>query len=72
VRTLREEGCSTEKLGARNSARAMDDTAYQNLSKWDMLNSAGKKVPPGKYYAVARFYILWEPVIRLPFDIIGQ
>jgi len=70
VRTFREEGCSTEPLG-RSSARALEPV-FQYLASWDMKDDSGNTVPEGRYYAVARFYILWEPVIRLPFDIVSQ
>lgn len=65
VRTLRNEGCSTESLH-RSSAKSL---VYQNVLSWDMLKESGEMVPPGDYFAVSRFYILWEPVIRLPFSI---
>lgn len=67
VKTIREQGCSTEKL--KSTAKANYTDVYQYLATWDMKNDSGKTVPAGKYYATARFYILWEPVIRLPFTI---
>jgi hypothetical protein len=67
VRTIRNEGCTNEPLN--RSTMAKNAPVYQTLSVWDMRNDAGNAVPAGQYYAVARFSVVYEPVIRLPFTI---
>ena len=69
VKTLREEGCSTESLSDKRSTKKTGNEVYQTISTWDMKDNNGAAVPAGNYYATARFYILWEPVIRVPFTI---
>lgn len=66
VKTLREESCGTESLsGGRSSGRKFYDT----VEGWDMTDEEGNKVAPGQYYAVARFYVTYDPVIEVPFVI---
>lgn len=67
VRTLRNEGCTSEPLDRSTMGRKSPD--YQTLAVWDMKDDAGNAAPAGQYFAVARFYIVWEPVIRLPFTV---
>lgn len=67
VKTIREEGCSNEPL--KKSLKRSFVDVYQTLETWDMTDNYGNKVPAGKYYATARFYILWDPVIQIPITI---
>lgn len=67
VKTFRNEGCSSEEIG-RHSSKTVE-TVYQVAYDWDMTDDNGEKVPKGQYYATARFYIYYEPVIHLLFTI---
>lgn len=67
VKTFRNEGCSSESIG--RSAHKSVETVFQVAYGWDQIGDDGKKVAPGAYYATARFYILYEPVMHLPFEI---
>lgn len=66
VKTLREEGCTTENV-AKFAARRQ---VYDHLATWNRLDDKGDPVAPGRYNAVARFAILYDPVISVPFQLI--
>ncbi|MEW5947217.1 MAG: hypothetical protein AB1742_13555 [bacterium] len=66
VKTFRDYGCTPEGL-----FRAPEGyrTRYEYGAAWDMRDNAGSPVPEGKYFAVARFYVTYCPVIKTEFAI---
>jgi len=66
VKTIRHENCSPTPL-----FRSVDGfTPVYNYSySWDQKDDGGDAVPRGDYTAVARFYILYCPVLKVDFTI---
>ena len=66
IRTFRQEDC-----GAMALFRSHDgfNPVYNYIAEWDQQDNDGNAVPLGAYTAVARFYLLYCPVIRVPFEI---
>ena len=64
VKTFRDTNCSPMALF---SATDNYTPVFQYVADWDRRDDAGKPVLPGEYYAVARFYILYCPVIKVKF-----
>lgn len=65
VRTIREQGCGEPFLPP--GSREFDDAAvrYQTLAFWDLKDAAGAPVAPGTYTIYGRFYLYYDPVVRL-------
>ncbi len=67
IRTIREEGCG-EAFAPPNAAEALRPI-YQLLAFWDLRDSRGNLIPPGIYTIYGRFYIYFDPVVRVDIEI---
>ncbi len=65
VRTIREEGCGEPFLPS--AAPGRDDAAlkYQLRAYWDLKDDRGNTVVPGDYTIFGRFYLYYDPVVRI-------
>jgi hypothetical protein len=66
VKTIRDTNCSPEPL---YRAVAGYTPVFEYTTQWDRKDDNGAKVPPGDYTAVARFYIIYCPVLKINFKI---
>ncbi len=66
VRTFQDRNCSPAPLFRRTQGY---HPVYQYCAGWDRRDDGGNAVPPGKYTAVARYYILYCPVLKVTFEI---
>ena len=69
VRTIRNEGCGAPFLpGAAPDA---EDAAlkYQLRAFWDLRDDSGALVPSGDYVIYGRFYLYYDPVVKLPITV---
>ena len=66
VRTFQNRDCSPTALYRTTPGY---HPVYQYCTEWDRKNDSGQAMPAGKYTAVARFYILYCPVIKVEFTI---
>ncbi len=71
VRTIREEGCGEPFLPT--NAPGADDAAlkYQLRAFWDLKDDAGNPVPNGAYTIYGRFYLYYDPVVKLAIQVGG-
>jgi len=65
VKTLRFEGCGDLPFDLATGAAEALEPIYQYLTSWDLTDDTGEPVPPGPYVVAGRFYIYYDPVIRL-------
>ncbi len=65
IRTLRFEGCGDLPFEVEAGMADVRDPIYQYSTTWDRTDDAGAAVPPGSYTLAARFYIYYDPVVRL-------
>jgi hypothetical protein len=65
VRTLRFEGCGDLPFAVEAGMADVRDPVYQYSTIWDRKDDAGVAVPPGIYTLAGRFYIYYDPVVRL-------
>jgi hypothetical protein len=65
VRTIREEGCGEPFLPASAAEFAAEELKYQLLAFWDLHADDGTPVAPGTYTILGRFYLYYDPVVRL-------
>ncbi|MEW6441619.1 MAG: Ig-like domain-containing protein [bacterium] len=65
VKTLRFEGCGDLPFAMEAGALADFDPIYQYGTVWDRTDDDGQPVPAGVYAIAGRFYIYYDPVIRL-------
>jgi len=72
VRTIREEGCGEPFLP--NAAPGRDEAAlkYQLRAFWDLKDENGAAVPPGRYTIFGRFYLYYDPVVRIDVIVGGE
>ncbi len=66
VKTFRNSNCTPEAL---SRAIAGYTPVYEYTTKWDGKDDSGNAVAAGDYTAVARFYILYCPVLKIDFKI---
>jgi hypothetical protein len=66
VRTFQHNNCSPTPLFRRHEGYT---PVYDYGALWDQKDDNGNAVPPGEYTAVARFYILYCPVMKLKFTV---
>jgi hypothetical protein len=69
VRTIREQGCGAAFLAG--NAPGSEDAAlkYQLRAFWDLKDSNGAAVPSGSYTIYGRFYLYYDPVVKLPITV---
>lgn len=67
VKTFRNQNCTPEPLMRR--AVVGFKPVFEYTAQWDRKDDAGQPVPPGVYTAVARFYVLYCPVLKVNFTI---
>jgi hypothetical protein len=65
IRTLRFEGCGDLPFAMEAGRADVRDPIYQYSTIWDRTDDAGVAVPPGSYTLAGRFYIYYDPVVRL-------
>lgn len=67
IKTFRNQNCTPEPLF--RSAVVGFKPVFEYTAQWDRKDDAGQPVPPGGYTAVARFYVLYCPVLKVNFTI---
>jgi hypothetical protein len=69
VRTIREEGCGEPFLAG--AAPGSEDAVlkYQLRAFWDLRDQRGAAVPSGDYVIYGRFYLYYDPVVKLPITV---
>ena len=65
VRTIREEGCGEPFLPGAAPGRDEAALKYQLRAFWDLKGENGQPVPPGVYTVFGRFYLYYDPVVRI-------
>lgn len=72
LRTIREQGCGEPFVAP--GAPEFDDAVvrFQHKAFWDLRDDAGELLPPGTYSIVGRFYLYYDPVIRIAVTIGGD
>lgn len=65
VRTIREEGCGEPFLAPGAPEFADEAPRFQLKAFWDLKDDAGRPVAPGLYTVYGRFYLYYDPVVRL-------
>lgn len=65
VRTIREQGCGEPFLPAAAPGRDEAALKYQLRAFWDLKDESGQAVPPGRYSVFGRFYLYYDPVVRV-------
>ncbi len=65
VRTIREEGCGDPFIAAGAPGRDEAVLKYQLRAVWDLKDDSGMPVAPGTYAVYGRFYLYYDPVVRL-------
>lgn len=66
VRTFQDRNCSPTPLFRRTEGY---HPVYQYCAEWDRKDNSSNIAPKGKYTAVARYYILYCPVLKVSFEI---
>ena len=66
VRTFRDTNCSPEPLYRAVSGYK---PVFEYTAQWDRKDDNGDIVPPGDYTAIARYYILYCPVLKVNFKL---
>ncbi len=67
VKTFRNTNCTPSALFSSGSPTYK--TVFEYNAEWDQRDESGAPAPPGEYTAIARFYILYCPVIKVNFTI---
>lgn len=65
VRTMRQDGCGDPFLPAGATERADAVLKYQWLAFWDLKDDLGGVVSPGIYTILGRFYLYYDPIVRI-------
>jgi hypothetical protein len=65
VRTIREEGCGDPFIPAAAPGRDQETLKYQLRAFWDLKDEHGNPVSDGTYQIVGRFYLYYDPVVKL-------
>jgi hypothetical protein len=71
IRTIREEGCGEPFVPAGAPGRDEAVLKYQLMAFWDLKTDTGATVPPGDYTIYGRFYLYYDPIVRLPVRVIA-
>ncbi len=65
IKTLRFEGCGDLPLEGSAADLAYIEPLYQYATIWDMTDDNAHVAAPGSYTVAGRFYIYYDPVIKL-------
>jgi len=65
VKTLRFEGCGDLPFALEAGAPAEFSPIYQYSTVWDRTDDSGAPAAPGAYTVAGRFYIYYDPVVRV-------
>lgn len=65
VRTIREEGCGDPWMAPGAPGEDAETLRFQLEAFWDLKDDAGDVVEPGVYTIYGRFYLYFDPVVRL-------
>jgi hypothetical protein len=71
VRTIREEGCGSPFLPPNAPGAADAAVQYQLRAFWDLKDQSGAPVPSGAYVIYGRFYLYYDPVVKLPITVLS-
>lgn len=71
VRTIREEGCGSPFLASNAPGAADAALKYQLRAFWDLKDESGAPVPSGSYVIYGRFYLYYDPVVKLPITVLS-
>jgi hypothetical protein len=69
VRTIRQEGCGDPFLAPMAPGRDEAVLKYQLTAFWDLKDADGASVPPGDYTILGRFYLYYDPVVKLSIQV---
>src|SRR5262249_55524350 len=69
VRTIRQEGCGDPFLPAGAPGRDDAVLKYQLAAFWDLKDDARQTVDPGTYTIRGRFYLYYDPVVKLAIEV---
>lgn len=71
IRTIVEQGCGEpfQPTGAPSADKSV--LKYQMRAFWDLKDEFGQPVPPGVYSVFGRFYLYYDPVVRLDVTVTG-
>jgi hypothetical protein len=72
IRTIREEGCGDPFLADGAPGRDEAVLRYQLRAYWDLKDEQGNPVPPGRYAVYGRFFLYYDPIVRLGIDVLGE
>ena len=65
VRAIREQGCGDPFVAMGAPGRDEAALKYQLSAFWDLKDAAGETVPPGTYTIFGRFYLYYDPVVKI-------
>jgi Big-like domain-containing protein len=71
VRAIRKEGCGDPFLPAAALGREDAVLKYQLQAFWDLKDESGNPVPPGTYTIYGRFFLYYDPVVKLDVTVLG-
>ncbi|MFI5367160.1 MAG: hypothetical protein ACHQ4J_16235, partial [Candidatus Binatia bacterium] len=69
VRTIRDQGCGSPFLPPNAPGVADAAVQYQLRAFWDLKDESGAPVPSGTYVIYGRFYLYYDPVVKLPITV---
>lgn len=69
VKTIRHENCSPTPLFRQTQGYT---PVYSYGFSWNQDGDDGEPAPPGEYTAVARFYVLYCPILKVHFEIVEE
>jgi len=72
IRTIREEGCGEPFLPSASPGRDEAALKYQLRAFWDLKDEMGAPVPPGRYSVFGRFYLYYDPIVRIDVVVTGN
>ena len=72
IRTIREEGCGEPFLPGAAPGRDEALLKYQLRAFWDLKGEDGQPVPPGVYSVFGRFYLYYDPVVRIDVAVLAD
>jgi hypothetical protein len=65
VRVIRQQGCGDPFVAPTAANRDDAVLKYQLTAFWDLKDEQGNVVPPGSYTITGRFYLYYDPVVKL-------
>lgn len=69
IRTIREEGCGAPFLPGNAPEHDAAVLKYQLRAFWDLKGDDGQPVSPGSYTIYGRFYLYYDPVVRIDVNV---